>query len=277
MKTKPPIDTGSWDRNRGIIRSRKGGWKIGEAVYCHGYDMIDDFMGHKSYFQVLILNATGRLVEKRLADWLEAIFIGLSWPDPRVWCNQIGALAGTMRASVVAATTAGVLAADSRNYAQRTLVEGCKFISFALSETRKGLTAEEFVMQQITETGGTPKFMGYARPVAKGDERVPAMERIAKAHGFTDGEHLNLAYAIEKILLERFDESMNLTGYMAAFFSDQDFSGEEAYRICSIWVNSGVTACYTDTIARPAGTFMPLRCDDIEYQGPPPRAVPDRT
>jgi citrate synthase len=37
---------------------------------------------------------------------------------------------------------------------------------------------------------------------------------------------------------------------------------------------SGVTACYVDAVERPAETFLPLRCDDIDYQGPPPRDVP---
>lgn len=276
MKTNPPVDTSFWDRNRGTIRSRKGGWKIGEAVYCHGYNMLEEFIGHKSYFQVLILNATGRLVERRIADWFEAIFISMSWPDPRIWCNQIGALGGTMRTSIVAATTAGLLAADSRNYAQRTLAGGCQFISSALNAIKTGLSAEEFVLQQTAKTGISPNFMGYSRPVAKGDERVPAMERVSKDLKFPEGEHLTLAYEIEKVLLQRYDEAMNLTGYASAFLCDQGFTGEEICRIGTIIVNSGVTACYTDTIERPAGAFLPMRCEDIDYQGPPPRALPDR-
>lgn len=264
-----------WEQQRGVIRSRKGGWKIGEAVYCHGYDLIEDFIGKISYFQLLILNATGRMPEKRIADWFEAAFICVSWPDPRIWCNQVGALAGTMRTSPVAATSAGLLAADSRNYAQKTLFEGCKFIRLALDETQKGLPPEEFINQQISKSGLTPKFVGYSRPIAKGDERISAIHSVAKSLGFPIGKHLELAYKIEKILLAKFDESMNFTGYVAAFLTDQGYSAEDMYRICSILVSSGVTACYVDTFERPPGTFLPMRCEDIDYQGPPPREVPD--
>ena len=276
MKNNLPADTSYWDSNRGIIRSRKGGWKIGEAVYCHGYNLLDDFIGQKSFFQVMILNATGRLVERRLADWFEALFISMSWPDPRIWCNQIGALGGTMRTSPVAATTAGLLGADSRNYAQRTLVEGSNFIMSALSEADNGKSPVEIVNQLTSKSGLAPKITGYSRPVAKGDERVSAMERITKALNFPDGKHVLLAYEIEKILQERFDESMNLAGYASAFLCDQQFTGVELTRICMNLVGSGVTACYTDTFERPAGTFLPQRCDDIDYQGPPPRPVPER-
>jgi hypothetical protein len=42
----------------------------------------------------------------------------------------------------------------------------------------------------------------------------------------------------------------------------------------SMLVASGVTACYLDTYHRPADTFLPLRCDDIDYQGSAKRTVP---
>ena len=50
-----------WDKNRKTIHSRKGGWKIGDAIYSHGYSLMDDLVGEVSYFQVLVLNITGKL------------------------------------------------------------------------------------------------------------------------------------------------------------------------------------------------------------------------
>ncbi|MEJ2200585.1 MAG: hypothetical protein P8X63_06180 [Desulfuromonadaceae bacterium] len=117
---------------------------------------------------------------------------------------------------------------------------------------------------------------GYARPIAKGDERVTAMERVSQKLGYLPGEHLSLAYEIEKILVKMFDESMNINGYCSAFFSDQGYSPEEAYRMCAILPASGIMACYADTSARPPETFLPMRCEDIDYQGKAPRPVPDK-
>jgi len=182
-----------------------------------------------------------------------------------------------MRSSVVAATVAGILAADSKAYGQKTLLEGGRFIQGALTDYKNGISPQQIVATECDRFGGKPTIMGYARPLAKGDERVEAMERVSAALGFEVGEHLGLAYQIEQLLLSAYDESMNINGYVSAFLSDQGFSPEENYRIYAVLVTSGVTACYIDTFERPPETFLPMRCDDIDYQGPPPREVPDRS
>ncbi len=181
-----------------------------------------------------------------------------------------------MRCSVVAATTAGILAGDSKAYGQKTLPEGVKFIQNALISYKNGSSPEEIVKKECARVGGKPTIMGFARPLAKGDERLEAMERTAASLGYHPGEHLQLAYEIEKILLNEHDESMNINGYISAFLSDQKFTPEEVYRVLAIIINSGVTACYIDTFNRPPETFLPMHCDDIDYQGPPLREVPDR-
>lgn len=272
--TKSKADTRYWDERRGTIRSRKGGWKVGKGVFSHGYDMMEDLVGKVSYFQVMILHATGRMPSRNLAAWVEAAFIGLSWPDARIWCNQIGALGGTLRTSVVGATVAGTLAGDSRTYGQKPLLEGMSFMQAALQALKNGLTPKGIIANECARHGGKPQIMGFARPIAKGDERVTAMEKVGKELGFTVGEHLALAYEMEEVLLDAFGESMNINGYCSAFLSDQGFTPQEAYQFCVLLVASGVTACYVDTFERPPESFLPMRCDDIDYQGPPPRPVP---
>ncbi|PCI15109.1 MAG: hypothetical protein COB71_00825 [Thiotrichales bacterium] len=269
--TKP--DTSLWDQQRNKIVSKKGGWFVGDGIYCHGYDMMDELVGKVSYMQVVMLNATGRLPERHVADWFEAVHICLSWPDSRIWCNHIGALGGTMRASAVASTVAGVLATDSRSYGIKPLKEGVAFIQAAMASLKGGLSVEAIVVNECEKHGGKPYIMGYARPIAKGDERVLAMELVAKNLDFSDGEHLKLAYDIDRELLARFNEGMNINGYMSAFLSDQHFTPEEVYRICATLVASGVSACYVDMRDRPAETFLPLRCDDIDFQGKPHRTL----
>ena len=264
------------DHQRGLVKSRVGGWFPGKGVYCHGYSMMDDLVGEKSYFQVLVLNATGKMVDRSLADWLEAVYICLSWPDPRIWCNQIGALGGTSRSSVVAATVAGTLAADSRSYGVRPLLDGVSFIQGALKKKKSGLDVQQIVEIECAQHGGKPLIVGYARPIAKGDERLEAMERVSARLSLPEGEHLNLAYAIEKELLQRFDEGMNINGYVSAFLSDQGFTAEEIYQMFSLLVMSGVTACYLDTYNRSPGAFLPQQCGDIDYKGKPSRPVPAR-
>lgn len=262
-------------QQRGKIISSTGGWFPGKGVFSHGFSMLEELVGEKTYFQILILNATGKLVDKPLADWVEAIYGCLSWPDPRIWCNQIGALAGAARTSVVAATTIGSLAADSRSYGPFTLLDGVNFIQAAYRQQNEGLSADEIVERITSANRGKPYIVGYIRPIAKGDERLDAMEKFATKLGFTHGQHLLLAYEIEKVLMREFDEGMNINGYMSAFLSDQGFTAQEVYQMFAAMVASGVTACYLDTYKRPPDTFLPLRCDDIDYQGVEKRAVPN--
>ena len=263
------------EQRRGKIISNTGGWFPGTGVFSHGYSMLEELVGEKSYFQILVLNATGRLVEPELADWIEAVYGCLSWPDPRIWCNQIGALAGTARASVVAGTAMGVLATDSRSYGVLPLIEGVSFIQNALLRYQQGSTASDIVREAASARGGKPYIVGYIRPIAKGDERLDVMEKVAKKLCLPVGEHLSLAYAIEKVLLNTYDEGMNINGYVSAVLSDYGFSAQQTYQMFSTLVASGVTACYLDTYHRPPDTFLPLRCTDIDYQGPVARPVPD--
>jgi citrate synthase len=262
-----------WDERRGKIQSKKGGWVVGKGIFNHGYSMMDDLVGKVSYMQVMVLNATGRLPERCVADWLDAIHICLSWPDPRIWCNQIGALGGAMRASVVASTTAGVLAADAKSYGNKTVIQGIRFIRAALLDFKRGLSVDEIIGNECAKHRGKPNIMGYARPLAKGDERVVAMERVQQELGLPSGEHLQLAKQIEQSLLKDFDESMNIGGYVSAFLSDLGYTDEEAYRILAVLVTSGVTACYADTRDKAPDSFLPLRCADIEYTGQLARPV----
>jgi hypothetical protein len=269
-------DTRFWDDRRGVIRSRAGGARLDQdQVFTHGYSLLDDLAGRVSFFQVMLLHATGRMPELRLAKWVEAAYICMGWPDPRIWCNHIGALAGTARTSAVAATVAGLLAADSTMYGSLPLLEGVRFISEAVAKKNKGVKVEQIVQEECEKHGGKPTIVGYARPVTRGDRRVATLERIATDLEFGRGEHLSLAFEIQQVLQRNFGESMNINGYASAFLSDQGYTAEEIYRLSSMCVLAGVMACFVEERRKTPGSFLPLRCDDIEYQGKAPRPLPD--
>lgn len=268
-------DTTFWDKQRGMIHARKGGWIIGEAIYNQGYSMMDDLVGKASLMQVLILNITGKLPERHLADWLEAAFVCMSWPDARIWCNQIGSLAGTLQATSVAGVAAGILATDSTMYGAAPLLDGTKFIRESLIKKQKGLSVEEILKEHQRRPNSVPMVVGYVRPVATGDERVEAMRRVTDQLDFEIGEHLALAFEIEQMMLEKFNEGININGYVSAFLCDQGYSNMEIYRMCSTCVSSGVQACYAEAADKQPESFFPLHCNDIDYQGCPPREVPE--
>jgi len=208
-------------------------------------------------------------------DTALAVLLCLSWPDPRIWCNQIGSLAGSTQTSPVAAASAGILASDSHLYGPGVIPDVVSFIIQALKDFKSGKSIQEIVAGYARRPGTKPKIPGYNRPILSSDERVPAMERVTKELEFSRGEHLSLAYEIEKHLLDQYKEGMSIAIYFLAFLCDQNFSLQEIYRILSIMVASGVTACYTEALENPPESFLPLRCDDIEYKGPEKRPVPD--
>ena len=73
-----------WDARRNRIRTRKGGWRIGKGISVHGHSLLGELVGRHGFFEVLHLEVTGRLPDPRLAQWMEASFLCLAFPDPRI-------------------------------------------------------------------------------------------------------------------------------------------------------------------------------------------------
>lgn len=266
-----------WDAQRGRIRGRAGGWRVGDDVLAGGRRLDGEPFERTSYWQVVILNATGRLVVPAVARWFEGAAICLSWPDSRIWCNQVGALAGTARVPVGPGAAAGVLAADSRLYGgARSSRSGESFIRGALALWRSGATVAD-IMARCPHRDGRPMAMGYVRPVDVPDERIEPMRRLQERLGLEIGPHQRLAFDIHRHLGETCGGGMNIGGFNCAFLADRDFSAEEVERIRCFSMVSGVVACQSDTADRRPGAYLPLRCDDVEYVGPtePMGAPPD--
>lgn len=263
-------------QQRGKLLDRKGGWLASEGVFSNGHDLLREMLPNKSYFHVLVLNALGFVPEDKFCRWLEAIFICLSWPDPRIWCNGVGALAGSAETTALSATAAGMLASDSVMYGPYTLRKGTEFIQSSRKIIDDGVTVVDYINSQIKRSGGKVHLMGFARPIAVGDERLEAMLDYTECLGYEVGPHLQLSLEMERYLIANYHESMNIGGYISAFLSDQGLNSEQVYRLFPSMVNSGVTACYVEQIEKPNDAYLPQTCSDVEYSGPARRDVPVR-
>lgn len=261
------------DKLRHCLPQRDGGWKIGEGVFSHGVDLLAETLNPGSYFRIFVVNATGREPEDRFCRWLESAFIGMSWPDPRIWCNMIGSLAASARTTSMSATLAGVIASDSTLYSARTLFGSMGFILSYVEAINSGGDGR-LVVDQYKKSEAVLRIPGFARPIANGDMRVDIMLEVDKKLGYERGAHMKAALKLSEKIQQEYGQSINFAGYLAAFLADNGYSPEEAYRFFSIITNSGITACYADDIKKPAGHFLPLRCDDIEYRGVASRALP---
>ena len=265
-----------WDDNRNQIRSVKGGWRIGEGVFLYQHNLLAELMGDASYFQVMTLSVTGELPSRKFADWLEAYYVCMSFPDPRIWCNQIASLAGSSRCTPVSAVATGNLASDSSLYGP-----GCALAATAFIREATQWDASEGALTEFFETRvyrrGRLLAPGYSRPIARGDERVVRLRSYADRLGFKSGPHLQAADELEQLIFAQSGDSMNLLGYVAAFMLDQGISPEHSYALTSLSVSAGLLSCFEEATTNPSGGFLPLRCDDIEYRGVPQRQLPEET
>ena len=273
LENEQPTDTHYYCQRQDKIVTDIGMWEGGKRVTIRGYSLFDDLFDKVSYMQVMVLNITGRLISDALSAWLNNNFQVMSYPDARVWCNQVGALCGTGETSPAAATAAGALAADSRIYGgSRTSQLAMEFIQQALLMKKQGMSVEQIIAAAPLRQG-RPAIIGYARPVAKDDERIGPHRAMTKRLGFGIGEHMALANEISDFMEKRYGIGINIGGYTSAFMADQGFTPKELYQIKCLCVASGVTACYVDNLQHRENSFLPLKCDEVHYCGPEIRSL----
>lgn len=114
---------------------------------------------------------------------------------------------------------------------------------------------------------------GFGRPLTKVEERIAPIEVMAKRLGIEDGPHLKTARRIEKFMKRR-RQIMNFAAYSMARLLDFDLSPVEAYRIAIITFYTGLLPCYIEAFDNEPGTFLPIACEDILYEGVGERPLP---
>ncbi len=266
-------NTDYWDKRNKKIYSSVGHWQGGKDVTIEGHSLMNDLMGKITLMQLNILNATGKLVETKIADWIEVNFMGLSYPDSRIWCNQIAAYAGDAETSVVAAASAAILSADSRAYGgSQTTQTGMLYLKEAYLLFTKE-TSFKNILAKIPFKKNKPMIVGFARPIDKDDERLEFYKKAQKDLKIEIGSYLQFAFKLSDYLFKHYQLSINSGGYAAAFLLDQNFCPEDGYKIKAFAVVGGAIACYRNIENQPSNSFLPKKCEDIDYIGPAKRVI----
>ncbi len=262
-----------WQSSRLKISSETGFWKGGNDTWFSTLSMKDQVIGKLSYIQILVLNATGKLPSKDFASWLEINLIGLSYPDSRIWCNQIAAYSACASNTPSSAVAAAILGADSRAYGgSQTSESGMNQLNEAFIRRQNG-DSWDTICQSVPNRNGKPMFIGFARPVDKDDERIQPYETSRKSLNLVKGQYLTFAFELSQHLTEHYSLAVNSGGYANAMFLDHGFTGTEAARVKSYAISAGAIASYRDNIKRTT-SFLPQHCDDIHYTGHAPRELP---
>lgn len=237
----------------------------GVRVVYRGRDLLNE-LTDTSWMGLLLLGITGREFSEKQVKLFDTLWaLAVSYPDPRLWNNRVAALAGTVRSTAGLASTGALSISEAKIYGGRVNVAAIDFIIKAKQLVDEGKDLSEIVKTELKSRRVVP---GYGRPIVNRDERNKPLLKIVDELGFSKGQHLRLALEVEKILSEgRWRMKMNVTGLAAALGADQGLSVREYYHWCVNCFLAGIVPCFVDANTQPEGTFFPLSCERISYEG----------
>ena len=256
-----------------------GAWIPGERVVMHGQNILSTMKG-KSWMEMFLLSITGHTPEQKNAQFLDALLALIGcYPDPRLWNNRVSALAGNSRSTSGLAISASIAASDSIIYGAQPACAAFAMLHRFRESIRSGEKLESLIKgeRKKAQNRGRPakgknrfvaRFPGYGRPTSKADERIAPFMEIAKSYGFDKGEAVVLAFDIEKSLQAfGYPLKMNIAALIAAFCLDQHLTEKQFYHYILHCFNVGFAACHIDAATQPQGSFFPMRCEQIFYNG----------
>ena len=237
----------------------------GERVVARGKDLFTEFENFTLH-KYLLYMITGREFSDKEMYLLDQFFmLTISYPDPRIWNNRIAALAGSVRSTAALGIGSAYAVSEAKIYGGQANLAAIDFILEANKRVKSGEKLLDIIKQELK---ARRMVAGYGRPIIKSDERIAPIQKIMEKTGYDKGEHVQLSYEIENILMQgRWRMQMNITGLFAAVGADMGFSVREYYLWLTNGFTAGITACYTDAISKKEGTLFPLRCERVEYEG----------
>ncbi len=240
---------------------------LAERVVLRGQDLHHD-LADLDWFGLHLFAITGRRFSREALELLGYLWACTSYPDPSIWPNNTAALAGSVRSTAGLAMAAGLVSSEAGLFGVKPLVKVLDFFHRARARRAAGQTVEDIVEAEIAEAG---LVYGYGRPLASLDERVPHVIRKAEALGFGEGECFRMALAIHDHVGRTRGIGMNIAALDGALGADLGFTPAEFQLYMNLIVYAGQPPCFLDAAARPEGTFFPVRCAAVAYDGPPPR------
>lgn len=241
-----------------------GGLFVGERVVYRGQDLHVD-LGDMSWIELHLYGITGRRFPEAQLKVLNAILTYSSFPEPRIWPNRVAALAGTARSTGNLGVSSATAVSEATIYGGKAIVMATDFIL----KTMKWVDDGGDFFSTITRVFNEHSYAhSYGRPIAHTDERISHFMKKLKSADLDQGKHVLLAFEIEKILL-KFKEKLyiNYTGLIAAVAADIGFTPRQFYLFCLPMFINGMIPCSIDTTEKCEGTFFPLRCSSIVYEG----------
>ena len=237
----------------------------GDRVVLRGKDLFSE-LKNLSWMQMLLYGITGREFSAEESKLIEQIWkIGASYPDPRIWNNRVSSLAGTVRSTATLSVGASIAVSEAKIYGQRPVIGSLDLFYRVQAKLDNGEKLNNILQNELSVYRSLP---GFGRPIEQQDERLQPLLNCAKNLQLSDGKYVKLVYEVERALHKlniRF--KMNVAALAAALVADLRLSTEEYKNLMCICFSAGNIFCYLDASRKKEGTFFPLRCDRIIYEG----------
>jgi hypothetical protein len=254
--------------NVGRLRSRMGAAFVGSHAVFRGKDIHAE-LGDAKWLDLYLFGITGRRFTDAQLTLLETVWTYTSYPDARIWNNRVAALAGSARSTGNLGLSAALALSEASIYGRGIDIRALDFLIRTRSEVARGSDLGVWVRAELSDRRS---LAGYGRPIATGDERIGPILKVARGLGLADGPFLELAFAIERSLLEgRMRLPMNYAGVVAGLAADMGFSPREYYHFLYPAFLAGMVPCHIEAAENPEGTLFPLACGDVAYLGAPKR------
>jgi len=253
------------EQYEGNWKTSMGGWLPKEGkVYLRGKEVLSELKEYR-WHQYLLYGITG-IDSEKLARLYEGIWvISCSFPDPRLWNNQVAALGGSVRSTGVLSTAGALAVTEATIYGLKPIKGVMDFIYRASDSLNNGNSLENIVKSELRRYRS---IYGYGRPLRANDERVAPLMEFAHSIGAGLGPYTKLAFEIDEYMkASKYNYRINIAGVSAALVADEGITPQQHYHMASVAFSAGVIPCYIDAADKPEGTFFPYRVSAVKYTG----------
>ena len=252
------------EKHVGRLVTKMGAFFPGERVVFRGQDLFIS-LKNLDWLDLYLFGITGHRFTPQQMKVLHAIWTYTSYPDARLWNNRVAALAGTARSTGNLGIAAALAVSEAQIYGRGIDMRASEFLIRAKKRVAAGETLEILVRTELKEKRG---IAGYGRPLVSTDERIAPMLALVREQDLADGEHLKLAFEVEKILLAGgWRLRMNYAALAAALAVDFGLSPYEYYFFVMPAFLAGMPPCYLDAAEKLEGLLFPLPCRVLHYEG----------
>lgn len=245
-----------------------GAWHPGIGVTLLGRNLFEDETLKKSGWlgQILFSITKRDFEEKQIELFSEMWRLSTSYPDPRIWNNQVAALAGTARSTPYLGVSGAIAVSQAEIYGGRPFVRCMDFLVRTKKRVNDDyINLDDIIDEELKETKAEynySRIYGFGRPLIKGDERIIPIKKLLE--NYSPGSYLDLAFHIEEIVQkEPYNLQMNVAALFSAYAADQGLTVRQFSTLMTLCFTAGFLACYQDASEHQEGSFFPIRCESI--------------